>query len=108
MCMLVTMISVVVLFVTVVVWFCCFCFLNKLSYPSSQKKKKWGRGESEIIDFFLGACLKDEVQKIMPVQKQMRAGQQTRFESFGDYSGHLVLVLSVPRKLLLPSKRPSS
>merc|ERR1719384_725491 len=38
--------------------------------------------------------LKDEVLKIMPVQKQTRAGQRTRFKAFvaiGDYNGHVGL-----------------
>jgi len=50
--------------------------------------------EAQIIDYFLGTKLKDEVVKIMPVQKQTRAGQRTRFKAFvvvGDFDGHVGL-----------------
>jgi len=50
--------------------------------------------EYQIIDFFLGQKLKDEVMKISPVQKQTAAGQRTRFKAFvvvGDREGHIGL-----------------
>jgi len=52
--------------------------------------------EYQVIDFFLPPVqkLKDEVMKIMPVQKQTRAGQRTRFKAFvvvGDFDGHVGL-----------------
>ena len=50
--------------------------------------------EYQIVENFLGPALKDEVMKIMPVQKQTRAGQRTRFKAFvcvGDSNGHVGL-----------------
>lgn len=50
--------------------------------------------EHQIVDWFLGSKIKDEVMKIMPVQKQTRAGQRTRFKAFvivGDLDGHVGL-----------------
>ena len=51
--------------------------------------------EYQIIDHFIKTPeLKDEVMKIMPVQKQTSAGQRTRFKAFvlvGDKAGHVGL-----------------
>jgi small subunit ribosomal protein S2e len=50
--------------------------------------------EAPIVDYFLGSKLKEEVMKVMPVQKQTRAGQRTRFKAvvvIGDRNGHVGL-----------------
>jgi len=51
--------------------------------------------EYQIVDTLLGEeTLKDEVMKVMPVQKQTSAGQRTRFKAFvavGDSNGHVGL-----------------
>ena len=50
--------------------------------------------EVEIIEYFLGFPLKEEVLKIIPVQKQRRAEQRTRFKAIvaiADCNGHVTL-----------------
>eukprot|EP01062_Namystynia_karyoxenos_P063577 TRINITY_DN5637_c0_g1_i2.p2 TRINITY_DN5637_c0_g1~~TRINITY_DN5637_c0_g1_i2.p2 ORF type:complete len:261 (+),score=107.52 TRINITY_DN5637_c0_g1_i2:77-859(+) len=50
--------------------------------------------EYQIVDHFFKDELKDEVFKVVPVQKQTSAGQRTRFKAFvvvGDSNGHIGL-----------------
>ena len=50
--------------------------------------------EYQIVDHLLGPAVKDEVMKVMPVQKQTTAGQRTRFKAYiavGDNNGHIGL-----------------
>jgi len=57
------------------------------------------------VDWFLGTKLKDEVMKIMPVQKQTRAGQRTRFKAFvivGDSDGHVGLGVKCSKEVATP------
>merc|ERR1711896_40406 len=58
--------------------------------------------EYQIIDFFLGPKLKEEVMKVMPVQKQTSAGQRTRFKAFvvmGDMDGHVGLGVKAAKEV---------
>jgi small subunit ribosomal protein S2e len=58
--------------------------------------------EHGIVDHFLGKDLKEEVMKIMPVQKQTQAGQRTRFKAFviiGDSNGHIGLGVKAAKEV---------
>merc|ERR1719223_1622204 len=58
--------------------------------------------EYQIVDHLLGPALRDEVMKIMPVQKQTTAGQRTRFKAYvavGDGNGHLGLGLKAAKEV---------
>jgi small subunit ribosomal protein S2e len=58
--------------------------------------------ESQIVDNLMGTTLKEEVMKIMPVQKQTQAGQRTRFKAFvliGDSNGHIGLGVKVAKEV---------
>eukprot|EP00827_Trimyema_finlayi_P004883 TRINITY_DN49_c0_g2_i1.p2 TRINITY_DN49_c0_g2~~TRINITY_DN49_c0_g2_i1.p2 ORF type:complete len:254 (-),score=89.49 TRINITY_DN49_c0_g2_i1:121-882(-) len=58
--------------------------------------------ESQIVDFFFKGTLKEEVMQIIPVQKQTKAGQRTRFKAFmllGDEKGHVALGWKVHKEV---------
>ncbi len=66
--------------------------------------------EPQIVDFFFKKekdKLKDEVMKIMSVQKQTRAGQRTRFKAIvaiGDGEGHVGLGVKVAKEVQIAIK----
>jgi small subunit ribosomal protein S2e len=59
--------------------------------------------EYQIVDHLLGADnVKDEVMKVMPVQKQTTAGQRTRFKAYiaiGDGNGHIGLGVKAAKEV---------
>jgi len=57
--------------------------------------------EYQIVDFLLPG-IRDEVMKIMPVQKQTSAGQRTRFKCYvavGDGNGHIGLGVKAAKEV---------
>lgn len=57
--------------------------------------------EYQIVDFLIPS-LRDEVMKIMPVQKQTSAGQRTRFKCYvavGDGNGHIGLGVKAAKEV---------
>lgn len=65
------------------------------------KMKDFPVKESQIIDLLLGPSVKDEFLKVIPVQKQIQAGQWARFKLLtllGITKVITALVLGAPRK----------
>jgi len=66
--------------------------------------------EAEIVDFFLGTKLKEEVMKIKSVQKQTSAGQRTRFQAcvaVGDFNGHIGIGMKCAKEVASAIKSAS-
>ncbi|CAN6971559.1 unnamed protein product [Brassica rapa subsp. trilocularis] len=58
---------------------------------------------TKLGHLLVGPSLKDAVMKIMPVQKQTRAGQRTRFKAFvvvGDGNGHVGLGVKCSKEVV--------
>jgi small subunit ribosomal protein S2e len=67
--------------------------------------------EPEIVDYFLGEKIKEEMIRIKPVQKQTQAGQRTRFQAvvaIGDGDGHIGVGLKVAKEAPLAIRGAAS